>query len=96
MPNLKLYWQEVRAIERSLPEFVWIVSIEDSLRGRAGGSITEVSAAHAGLLLHAKSHRIAAEDEIGAHKAGEGSAKRAALEEKLRRRGIAVVPVRGE
>lgn len=77
-------------------KFVWIVGIEDPLRGREGGSIAEVSAAHAGLLLHAKSHRIAAEDEIGAHKAGEGSAKRSAFEERLRKRGIAVVPVRGE
>jgi hypothetical protein len=37
MPDAKRYWQEVRAIERSLPKFVWMVSIEDSLRDRLGG-----------------------------------------------------------
>jgi hypothetical protein len=96
MPDVKRYWQEVRAIEGSLPRFVWIVSIEDSLRERVGGSVAEVSAAQAGPLLWAKSHRIATEDEIRAHQAGEESAKRAALEEKRRKRGVAVVTARGE
>lgn len=96
MPDVKRYWQEVRAIERGLPKFLWIVSIGDSLRGRVGGSIAEVSAAHAGPLLHAKSHRVATEDEIHAHRAGEESVKRAAFDERLRKQGIAVVTVRGE
>lgn len=96
MPDLKRYWQEVRAIERSLPEFSWIVSIEDSLRGRVGGSIAEVSAGHAAPLLHAKTHRMAAKDEVQAHRSGEESVKRAAFEERLRKRGVAVVTVREE
>jgi hypothetical protein len=94
MPDLKRYWQEVRAIERSLPEFVWMVSIEDSLRGRVGGSIAEVSAAPAALLLHAKTHRIAAEDEVRGYRAGEDAMKKAAIEEERRKRGVAVVTVR--
>jgi hypothetical protein len=94
MPDLKRYWQEVRAIERSLPEFVWMVSIEDSLRGRVGGSIAEVSAAHAAPLLHTKTHRIAVEDEVRGYRAGEGNVKRKTLEEERRKRGVAVVTVR--
>ena len=96
MADLKRYWQEIRAIERSLPRFVWMVSIEDSLRGRVGGSITEVSAAHAAPLLHAKTHRIAAEEEVRGYRAGEESVKKAAFEERLRKRGVAVVTVKGE
>jgi hypothetical protein len=94
MPDVRRYWQEVRAIERSLPEFVWMVSIEDSLRGRVGGSIAEVSARHAAPLLHAKSHRIAAEEEVRAHRSGEESVKRNRLEEERRKRGVAVVTVK--
>jgi hypothetical protein len=94
MPDVKRYWQEVRAIERSLPKFIWLVSIEDSLRGRVGGSITEVSAGHAAPLLFAKSHRIAAEDEVRAHWSVEERVKRAAFEERLRKKGVAVVTVK--
>jgi hypothetical protein len=95
MPDAKRYWQEVRAIERSLPKFVWMVSIEDSLRGRTGGSIAEVSAGHAAPLLHAKSHRIAAEDEVRAHRSGEERVKKAEIERRLRKKGVAVVTVKG-
>jgi hypothetical protein len=94
MPDAKRYWQEVRAIERSLPKFVWMVSIEDSLRDRLGGSMAEVSAGHAAPLLHAKSHRIAAEDEVRAHRSGEERVKKAENERRLRKKGIAVVDVR--
>jgi hypothetical protein len=95
MPDVKRYWQEVRAIERSLPKFLWTVSIEDSQRGRVGGSITEVSAGHAAPLLHAKTHRIAAEDEIRAHRSGEERVKKAENERRLRKKGVAVVTVKG-
>jgi hypothetical protein len=94
--DVKGYWQEVRAIERGLPAFVWLVSLEDARRGRKGGSIVEVAAAGAGALLYAKSHRIAGEEEVRAHRAGEASAKREAFETERRRRGIAVVAVKGE
>jgi hypothetical protein len=95
MPDVKRYWQEVRAIERSLPKFVWMVSIEDSLRGRVGGSLAEVAAGNAAPLLHAKSHRVAAEDEVRGYRAGEENVKRKTLEEERRKRGVAVVTVRG-
>jgi hypothetical protein len=96
MPDVKRYWQEVRTIERSLPKFVWMVSIEDSLRGRAGGSLAEVSAAAAAPLLHAKTHRVAAEDEVRGYRTGEENVKKAENERRLRRRGVAVVTVGGD
>ena len=92
--DLKRYWQEIRSLERSLPEFVWLASIVDTLRGHTGGSIAEASAAHAAPLLHSKSHRLATAEEIAAHKEREGVMNREALDQKLRRQGRAIVPVR--
>jgi hypothetical protein len=94
VPDLARYWQEIRAIERSLPDSLWMVSIEDALRGRVAGVIVEVAAAVAARLLHAKSHRVANEEEIERHKAGQDRAKKAAVEERLRLQGIAVVGVK--
>lgn len=93
MPDLRLYWQEIRAIERSLPESLWIVSLEDALRDRVAGVIVEVVAAVAARMLHARTHRVATEEEIRAQKASEDRVKRSAEEERLRKQGIAVVPV---
>jgi hypothetical protein len=91
--DLKVYWQEVRAMERSLPEFVWLMSLEDAKRGMVGGRMAEVGAAAAAQLLHANSHRRATEEEIAAHLEKENQARRQGVQEGLRRRGIAVVAV---
>jgi hypothetical protein len=91
--DLRQYWQEVRALERSLPEFVWLMSIDDAKRGMVGGRMAEVSAAPAAQLLHAKQYRIATEDEIAAHLAKEEQTRRQSFNDGLRRRGIAVVAV---
>jgi hypothetical protein len=94
MMDVKKYWEEVRVIERSLPDYVWMVSVVDLLRGRVGEAIVEVGAALAAKLLIERSHRIASEDEVRAHKESENATKRAAIEEKLRKAGRAIVPVR--
>ena len=47
MRDLRQYWQEVRTLERSLPEFVWLMSLEDSKRGMVGGRMAQVGAAQA-------------------------------------------------
>ena len=86
MRDLKHYWREVRAIEKSLPPFVWVVNLQ-------GGSPVEVTAAGAAPLFHVKSHRQATEEEIRARHAAEIATKRQAAREDLRRRGIAVVPI---
>ncbi|MGA3189238.1 MAG: hypothetical protein ABSF22_19200 [Bryobacteraceae bacterium] len=95
MRDLKVYWQEVRTLERTLPEFVWLMSIEDRKRGMVGGRMAEVGAEPAAKLLHAKSHRMATEEEIAAHLVKEDQARRQSIHDGLRRRGIAVVSVAG-
>jgi hypothetical protein len=93
MRDLRQYWQEVRTLERSLPEFVWLMSLEDAKRGQVGGRMAEVGAAQAAQLLHANSYRMAADEEIAAHLAKEDEARRQSFHDGMRRRGIAVVPV---
>jgi hypothetical protein len=94
MPDLRRYWEEIHAIERSLPQSLWIVSLEDALRDRMAGMIVEVAAAVAAKMLHAKSHRVATEDEVRAERDRQDGVKKSAAEEKLRRLGVAVVEVR--
>lgn len=91
MRDLRQYWQEVREIERGLPEFVWITSLEDPKKGVVGGRIVEASAANAAERLHARSHRRATEEEIAAHLEKEDAARRKSFQSELRKRGIAVV-----
>ncbi len=93
MPDLRRYWEEIRAIEQSLPQSLWIVSLEDALRDRVAGMIVEVVAGVAAKMLHAKSHRVATEDEVRAERDRQDGVKRSAAEERLRRLGVAVVEV---
>jgi hypothetical protein len=93
MADLRVYWQEVRALANSLPQFTWLMSVDDAKRGMVGGRMAEVGAEQAARLLHAKSHRTATEDEIGAHLEKEDQARRVSYQDGLRRRGIAVVAV---
>ena len=95
MRDLKRYWREVRELEHGLPMFVWLVTVEDGLRGQRGGMIVEVPAAHAAKLLHARSHRTASEEEIAAHQAGQLAKERREFHEDLRRKGITIIPVAG-
>jgi hypothetical protein len=96
MRDLRKYWQEIREIEKSLPEFVWLMSLGNAPRGQKGGCIAQVAAAAAARLLHAKSHRLATDDEVQAHRTAEDEAKRVAFHEGLRKRGIAVIAVPGD
>jgi hypothetical protein len=82
--DVRRYWQEVRSIRAGLPEFVWLVSAEDS-------PPVQVPAAQAAPLLHAKSHRIAEDVQIAAHQAAEQARDFEARREQLRRKGVAVV-----
>jgi hypothetical protein len=93
MPDLKKYWQEIRAIEKSLPAEVWLVSLQNLAKGQVGGAIVEVAAAVAAKLLHAKSQRLATEEEIAAHKAQQDEIKRQVFDQRMRSQGIAVIPV---
>ena len=94
MPDLKKYWQEIRALEQSLGGDVWLMSLENRARGQVAGSMAEVAAGAAAKLLHAKSHRLATDEEIAAHRDGEAETQRQGFQKKMRDQGIAVIPVR--
>jgi hypothetical protein len=85
MPDVRRYWQEVRAIEKTLPEFVWLAGGENSL--------VEVAAAQVAHLLHAKSHRLATDEEIATRRVKEEAVKDSVRHERLRQQGIAIVAV---
>jgi hypothetical protein len=87
MSNIRQYWQAVRAIEAALPTDVWLVAMSSP------DFLTQVPAEAAAKMLHAKTHRLATEEEIGAHHAREAEANKAARRERLRRSGAAVVPI---
>ena len=93
MRDLRQYWQEVRTLERSLAEFVWLMSLADAKRGMVGGRIAQVGAAQAAQLLHANAYRMATGEEIAAHLEKENHARRLSYHAGLRRNGIAVVSV---
>ncbi len=93
MPDLKKYWQDVRAIEQSLPVEVWLMSLENRARGQVSGSMAEVGAGAAARLLHGKSHRLATEDEIQRHTSRQAEIARQVFEQRLRDKGIAIIPV---
>ena len=93
MPDLKKYWQEIRAIEKSLPAEVWLVSLQNLAKGQVGGAIVEVAGAVAAKLLHAKSQRLATEEEIEAHKAQQAETQRQVFEQRMRKQAIAVIPL---
>lgn len=95
MRDLRKYWQEIREIEKSLPECVWLMSLGNP-RGQKAGCIAQVPAAAAARLLHAKSHRLATDEEMQAHQAAQAEAKRLAFHDGLRQRGIAVIAVPGD
>jgi len=83
--DIRQYWQELRVLEASLPEFVWLVTI-------AGAVVTEAPARVAArLLLRGKSHRKATDEEVAGHHAREQAANRAAREGRLRRQGTSLV-----
>jgi hypothetical protein len=93
MADLKKYWQELRAMEKSLPDYVWLISLENRSQGQVGGAIVEVAAAVAAKLLHAKSHRPATEEEIHTHRSQQEEIQRQAFQQRLRDQGIAVVSI---
>ncbi len=93
MRDLRAYWQEIRALEKSLPQFVWLMSLDSPKRGMVGGRMAEVGAEQAAPLLHAGSHRRATDEEIDAHLARESDARRQSYYDGLKRKGIAVVPI---
>ncbi len=92
MSNIQQYWKEVRALEVTLPEFVWLVATAAGVPP----FVTQVAAGAAAKLLHAKSHRLAADDEVEAHHTKDARTLKQARNERMRRSGAAVVVVEKE
>ncbi|MCU1335386.1 MAG: hypothetical protein JWO19_967 [Bryobacterales bacterium] len=84
MRDIRRYWREVRALEASLPEFVWLVDVEGSVP-------VEVGAARAAQLLLAKSHRVASEEELSVQREIEIGVRKERQRDARRREGVAVV-----
>ena len=84
MRDIRRYWKEVRALEASLPKFVWLVDVEGSVP-------VEVGAGRAAQLLIAKSHRVASEEELGVQREIEAGARRERQRDRRRREGVTVV-----
>jgi hypothetical protein len=84
MRDIRRYWKEVRALEASLPEFVWLVDVEGSVP-------VEVGAGRAAQLLLAKSHRVASQDELSVQREKEAVARRERQRDRRRREGVVVV-----
>src|ERR1700676_1681853 len=93
MPDLKKYWQEIRAIEQSLPGEGWLMSLENRARGQLAGSMAQVAGTGAAKLLYAKSHRLATEEEVRANQARQAETQRQISQQVLRDRGIAIIPM---
>jgi hypothetical protein len=91
MPDLRRYWREIRTIESTLHEPTWLVNLDDSVPGPQSRNVVEVSAAVGARFLHAKSHRLATQEEIDAQRAKEVLASQIAIHDSLRKRGITVV-----
>ena len=84
MFNLRKYWQVLREIEQTLPDYVWLYS---------QGGLVEVGAAVAAQLLQAKSHRLATPEEIQQHRDQQRELQKQEFQQRLREKGIAVVPL---
>jgi hypothetical protein len=87
MRDSKRYWDEVRQIREGLSECVWLVP------AKGPGTPVQASSSVAARLLHAKSHRLATEDEVRAHQNLEASRSQQEAVEGLRRQGIARVVI---
>jgi hypothetical protein len=94
--DLQKYWQEIRTLQNSPPNPVWLMSLEDPKRGMRGGRLVETAAETAAKLLHVNSHRRATGEEIEAHRSAQAASQSAAFRERLRTKGIVVAPVFSE
>ncbi len=95
--NIQQYWREIRELEATLDDFVWLMPTQPG-RARGNGNAAtvqpvEVSGATAARLLYQKSHRFATAEEIEAYRAREAGLNRAAKKEQLRREGRAQVVI---
>jgi hypothetical protein len=87
--GIQQYWREIRELEATLPEFVWIVSTDE----HTPNFLTQVVAGVGAKLIRAKSHRLATDAEVEAHLANAAQQRKGAKVDRMRRSGAAVVVV---
>ena len=90
--TIQQYWKDIRSIESTLPALVWLVGTATD----APPFVTQVASDIAAKWIHAKSHRIATEEEVQAQSANDVVALKQAKQERMRRKGAALVVVEGE
>jgi len=83
MRDIRRYWREVRDLQATLPEFVWLVDVE-------GSAPVEAPAGLAAQLLLGKSHRVASDEELGVQREKELAAGKELKRDRRRREGVAV------
>ena len=84
MRDIRRYWREVRELEASLPEFVWLVDVEGSVP-------VEAPAGLAAQLLLAKSHRMVSDEELSVQREKEVVAGKELKRDRRRREGVVVI-----
>lgn len=97
--SVQEYWKQVRAIQKTLPEVVKLVSVPDNRppsagqRGSAQGAVqfTEAESLVAAELLFAGSHRIATADEIAAQEVKRQTSTLEATRKHLAAQGIVAI-----
>jgi hypothetical protein len=87
--HIQEYWKDLKSLEETLPEFVWLVATAAG----APPFVTQVACRVAAKLLHARTHRIAADEEVAAQRAKDTATLKQAKQERMRRSGAAVVVV---
>ncbi len=87
--RIQQYWKDLRSLEATLPEFVWLVATPAG----APPVVTQAAAAIAAKWLHAKTHRVATDEEVAQLRADDAAAVKQAKQERMRRSGAAVVVV---
>lgn len=87
--HIQDYWKDLKSLEATLPEFVWLVATTAG----APPFVTQVASNVAAKVLHAKSHRVAADEEVAANRANDAATLKQAKQERMRRSGAAIVVV---
>ncbi|MCW5976843.1 MAG: hypothetical protein KIT09_02140 [Bryobacteraceae bacterium] len=88
MPDPKLYWKAVRALQANLPDPAWITDIEHP------ANIVAVPSEVAAKAIFGKTHRLATEDELAAWRAEQEQLARFTRAAELHRAGVAPVLVK--
>jgi hypothetical protein len=64
--TIQEYWAEVRQVQKSLPEAVFMVSLRNKEKGINAGAICECDAETAAKMIVEKTHELASEKQIEA------------------------------